>query len=212
MNYFTAVLILLLCLCSGNVIAQIQILKQSSHNADPSQLEGVTIKNGNSSMLVLSNVTIQKSSANFEKAAVNNQVIAPTILKKVGNYEIHKVNPNTANQVDLAQGIQNLMIQGKIIPTFREAGTGQDFLGAVYLFDVQKLGLISKEIAVRFKTGYIPTQFNGLGAKEIIKSSGLYVFQVNDIYAWLNLVSSLQADYQVNLVEPHIVTEFDKPN
>ena len=209
MNCITAILIILICLCSSDVIAQIHILKQLSHNADLSQLEGVTIKNGNSSMLVLSNITIYKSVDNFEKAAMSNQVIAPTILKKLGNYEIHK---NTKNQENTPPGLKILMIQGKKIPTFTESGTGQEFLGAAYLHDVQKMGLISKEIAVRFKTGYVPTQFAGLGAKEIIKNSGLYVFQVNDIYAWLNLVSSLQADSQVNLVEPHIITEFEKPN
>jgi len=37
------------------------------------------------------------------------------------------------------------------------------------------------------------------------------VFVVGDIYAWLALVSQLQADPQVSMVEPQITTVFQKP-
>jgi hypothetical protein len=212
MHHFTPLLLMLACLLIGPAQAQRYLTQTQSHNADHSQLEGVTLKNGHSFMLVISNVKIQKSVDNLDKITAANQALAPTLLQKVGGFEIHKINRNAAASDQPKQARQGYLFQGKTVPEFEEAGTGQDYVGTAYLHDVQKMGLISKEVAVKFNTNGIPDRYTGLGAKELVKGSGLYVFQVNDIYAWLNLVSSLQEDSQVDLVEPHIVTAFDRPN
>ena len=196
----------------GPARAQRSIPQTQSHTADFSQLEGVALKNGHSFMLVISNVKILKSGANLDKITAANQALAPTLLQKVGNFEIHKINRNDATSDKAEQAMQGFLSQGKTVPVFAETGSGQDYVGAAYLDDVQKMGLISKEVAVKFNTIGIPDRYTAMGAKELVKGSGLYVFQVSDIYAWLNLVSSLQEDSQVNLVEPHIVTAFDRPN
>jgi hypothetical protein len=212
MNRFTLILWLAVCLQVGNVQAQHDLQKLPIQTAYFSQLEGVTLKNGHSLMLVISNVRIQKSGGNIDKITAANQALAPTLLQKVGGFEIHKINRNAAASDKPEQARQDYLFQGKTVPVFAETGSGQDYVGTAYLHDVQKMGLISKEVAVKFNTGVVPARYTGLGAKELVKGSGLYVFQVNDIYAWLNLVSSLQEDSQVDLVEPHIVTAFDKPN
>ncbi len=212
MHHFTPLLLMLACLLMGPAQAQRDIPQTQSHTADLSQLEGVTLKNGHSLMLVISNVRIQKSGGNLDKITAANQALAPTLLQKVGGFEIHKINRNAATSDQPKQARQGYLFQGKTVPVFAETGSGQDYVGTAYLDDVQKMGLISKEVAVKFNTGVVPARYTGLGAKELVKGSGLYVFQVNDIYAWLNLVSSLQEDSQVDLVEPHIVTAFDRPH
>ena len=173
------------------------------NHADVSGLEGVTLRNGQSSMLIVANARI------LQTVGSPSTVVAPTFLQKVGPYEIHR---STAGVV--ASGANavkpNFMVNGKSVPTFAELGTGQDFLGVAYLMDTKRLGLISKEVAVKFQTGTVPKQYADLGAKELVPRSGLYVFTVTDIYAWIKLVSSLQAYAQVSVVEPQIKTGFDQ--
>jgi hypothetical protein len=206
MNRLFLTLALALGLTMSTAHAQRQIARAQSNNADLSTLEGVTLKNGHSSMLILANATIQKPSTKSSNGVAANNVIAPTFLQRVGPYEIHRSSTTTASSSNKAQS--NLTVNGKSVPAFAEMATGQDFLGAAYLHDTQNLGLISKEISVKFKTGSVPAQYAGMGAKELVPRSGLYIFTATDIYAWVKLVSRLQADSQVSLVEPNIVTEF----
>jgi hypothetical protein len=207
MNRLLLISLLAMGLNMGVAHAQGQTSPVQSNNADMSTLEGVTLTNGRSSMLILANATIQKSSKNPSNGGVANNVIAPTFLQRVGPYEIHRSNAATGTSA-VAKAPQDLMVNGKSVPTFAEVGSGQDFLGAAYLHDSKNIGLISKEVAAKFISGSIPSQYLGMGAKELVPRSGLYVFTVTDIYAWIKLVSRMQADAQVSLVEPRIVTAF----
>jgi hypothetical protein len=207
MNHLSLTLILALGLTAGTVNAQRQIKQVQSNNADVSTLEGVTLKNGQSSMLIVANATIQKVATSSNKAVAANTVIAPTFLQRVGPYEIHRNTASVAAS-DASSVKPNFTVNGKSVPTFAEVGTGQDFLGVAYLHDIQRMGLISKEVGVKFKTGTVPAQYADMGAKELVPGSSVYLLTVTDIYAWIKLVSRLQADPQVSLVEPQIKTEF----
>jgi hypothetical protein len=207
MKHLSISLTLALGLTTGTVHAQRQIKQVQSNNADVSTLEGVTLKNGHSSMLIVANATIQKAATSSNKTAAANAVIAPTFLQKVGPYEIHRSNASVAASA-ASSAKPNFTVNGKSVPSFAQVGTGQDFLGAAYLMDTKQMGLISKEIAVKFKSSTVPKQYADLGAKELVPRSGLYVFTVTDIYTWIKWVARLQADAQVSVVEPQIKTEF----
>ncbi|NBU77291.1 MAG: hypothetical protein EBS30_19080, partial [Planctomycetes bacterium] len=54
--------LLVLALNTGSANGQLQFSRVPSTNADLSTLEGVALSNGNSSMLILANATIQRPS------------------------------------------------------------------------------------------------------------------------------------------------------
>lgn len=201
MNRLTLTLILALGLTACAAPVQRQIQHMHSNTVDVSTLEGVTLKNGQSTMLILANARIQ------QLVASNNTGMPATFLQKVGPYEIHRSSARVA-ATGAGSARPNFMVNGKSVPVFADDGTGQDFLGVAYLMDTKQMGLISKEVAVKFKTSAVPTHYADLGAKELVPRSGLYLFTLNDIYTWINLVSILQADAEVSLVEPQIKTEF----
>ncbi|MFM2074423.1 MAG: hypothetical protein RJB34_728 [Pseudomonadota bacterium] len=201
MNRLTLTLILALCLTACAAPVQRQIEHMHSNTVDVSTLEGVTLTNGQSTMLIVANARIQQT------VVSNNTGMPSTFLQKVGPYEIHRSAARVA-ATDSGSARPNFMVNGKTVPVFADDGTGQDFLGVAYLMDTKQMGLISKEIAVKFKTSTAPKQYADMGAKELVPRSGLYVFTVTDIYSWINLVSRLQADAQVSVVEPQIKTEF----
>jgi hypothetical protein len=208
MNHLALISILLISSTACTVQAQRQIKEVQSSAADSSALEGVTMKNGQSTMLIVSNAKIQRATTTLGNSVQANNVIAPTFLQRVGPYEIHRTVPSSVASASASKAQSNLTVNGQSVPAFAELGTGQDFLGTAYLQDTKQMGLISKEISVKFKTGSVPAQYAGMGAKELVPRSGLYIFTATDIYAWVKLVSRLQADSQVSLVEPNIVTEF----
>lgn len=195
----------------GGVYAQNKVIsprsaisQAASSNVDPSSLEGVTLKNGASSILVLANARIQKTSNTSSTNSTNNAStnLAPTFLKKIGAYEIHKAA--------VSEGAK-LRAQGQSLPAFAQVNTGSDFVGVAYLNDTKELGLISREVAVKFKGGQVPAHYRSRNPVELVRGSGLYVFMVADIYDWIRLVSRLQADTEVSLVEPQIKTTFASP-
>lgn len=203
MNSISISLILALGLTACAVPSQPSSKEVQSKHADLSGLEGVTLKNGQSTMLIVANARIQQA------VGAPSTATAPTFLQRVGPYEIHRSTPGVVgsgtNPVK-----PNFTVNGQEVPSFAEQGTGQDFLGVAYLMDTHRMGLISKEVAVKFQTSTVPKHYADLGAKELVPRSGLYVFTVTDIYAWIKLVSSLQADAQVRVVEPQIKTGFDQ--
>ena len=208
MRHLFLVLGIALALGMGSAHAQRQSDRVQPANADLSTLEGVILSNGNSSMLVLANATIQRPSVPANGATAN-AIVAPTFLRQVGPFEIHRATPTPA--ATLANAQQAMTLNGKSLPIFADVGTGQDFVGAAYLNDTQQIGLISKEVSAKFKTAGIPADYAGLGAKELLPRSDLFVFTVSDIYAWIKLVARLQADPQVSMVEPRVLTEFAQP-
>lgn len=207
----SVVLALIGSLSVGGAFAQNKVVQPksavsqaASSNVDPSSLEGVTLKNGASSILVLANARIQKTSntnsTNSTSNASNN--LAPTFLRKIGAYEVHKATVSESAK---------LQAQGQSLPAFAQVNTGSDFVGVAYLNDTKELGLISKEVAAKFKGGQVPAQYKSRNPVELVQGSGLYVFAVADIYDWIRLVSRLQADTEVSLVEPQIKTTFASP-
>jgi hypothetical protein len=191
--------------------AQRQIQAPRVSAVDVSQLEGVTLQSGRTSLLILANATVQRSSvssATSNAANAASPTLAATFLRKVGPYEIHRSAQKSAS----AQAASALSVNGKPVPAFADMGSGRDFVGAAYVYDTQQMGLISKEIAVKFKNGTVPATYVSAQPTELVRGSGLYLFTVTDIYAWIKLVSRLQADPQVSLTEPQIVTEFAQAN
>ena len=171
-------------------------------NMAPANLEGVTLKNGASSIVVLSNVSIEKTGST--QAAPNAvKPLAPSFLKKIGAYEIH--------QATITESARR-QAQGQSLPAFAQTNAGSDFVGVAYLNDTRELGLISREVVAKFKAGGVPAPYASRDGKELVPGSGLYVFHVVDVYDWIRLVSRLQADAQVSLVEPQIKTNFAAPN
>lgn len=208
MRYYFLIFTAALTLNVGTANAQLQIQPTKSNNADLKTLEGVTLKNGSSSMLIVSNANIKKTT-NFSNIIAANTIIAPTFLQKIGPYEIHR-NPARLEALDINSAKPNFAVNGKAVPIFAEVGKGQEFIGAAYLMDTKQMGLISREVVVKFKTTTIPPRYAVMEGKELVPRSGLYIFSLSDIYAWIKFVSSLQADPQIAFVEPHIKTEFAK--
>jgi hypothetical protein len=179
---------------------------------DLSQLEGVTLKLQKSSVLVITNVSIQKKGGESSpkspvQAGAQSSSQTSTVIRTIGPYEIRRQgikNPSGVAQV-------RSMTSGGTMPEFAESGSGGDFIGAAYLYDTKQIGLISNEVVAKFKSGSVPQQYASYKPTELVRGSGLYVFVVGDIYAWLALVSQLQADPQVSMVEPQITTVFQKP-
>lgn len=170
---------------------------------DASNLEGVTLKNGASSILVLTNASIQKTgNTNRPGVSAASKIAAPTLLKKIGAYEIHQATVSESARIQA---------RGQSLPAFAQMNAGSAFVGVAYLNDVKDIGLISKDVAARFKDGQVPEQYKSRNPKELIKGTGLYIFAVTDIYDWIKLVSRLQADPEVSLVEPQIKTNFMSP-
>lgn len=193
---------------TGPLYAQRDIPRVESNNAEISKLEGVTLNNGRSTMLVISNATVKKSIP--ESTASSNRVLAPTFLQKLGQFEVHKLTSPTVLAEASTAPKQPFSVNGKPVPSFAVTNVSKDFVGTAYLSDTKRIGLISNEISVKFKTGSVPSQYAGLAPIELVKGSGLYIFKASDIYAWLKIVANFQVDPQVALVEPRIVTEFDQ--
>jgi len=200
-------------LMHSSVQAQQQKQIQIPKSPDLSQLEGVSLKIKNSSVLVIANASIQKkvgeSSAKSQaQAGALSSPQTSTLIRTIGPYEIHRQgvkNPSGVAQV-------RSMSSAGTLPTFTESGSGLDFVGVAYLYDTKNIGLISNEVVAKFKSGSVPQEYSIYKPTELVRGSGLYVFVVGDIYAWLALVSKLQADPQVSMVEPQIKTEFVKPS
>lgn len=197
-----------LLLQPGPTYAQRDIPRVESNNAEINKLEGVTLKNGRSTMLVISNTTIKKTIP--ESTTGSNRVVPPTFLQKLGQFEVHKFTSPSVSIESSATPPQTFSINGKPVPTFAETNVGKDYVGSAYLNDTKRIGLISNEISVKFKNGSVPVQYVSFRPFELVKGSGLYIFKAADIYSWLKLVANLQTDPQVSFVEPRIVTEFDQ--
>jgi hypothetical protein len=172
-----------------------------SNNIVQRDLEGVSLRFSNSSILVLANASIQKTASH---SRTNNEAnsFAPTFLQKIGPYEIHRATPSASAKAQAS---------GQSLPTFAQVPKGADFVGAAYFEDSQRLGLISKEVVIKFKGGKVPSEYQAYKPVEVVRGSGLYLFAVSDVYEWIKVVSRLQADSQVAVVDPQIITEFATP-
>lgn len=196
-----------------SVQAQPQNQIQLPKPPDLSQLEGVTLKLQKSSVLVITNASIQKKEGESSpkspvQAGAQSSSQTSTVIRTIGPYEIRR--QGIKNPSGVAQ-VRSMSSGGGALPTFAESGSGRDFVGVAYLYDTKQIGLISNEVVAKFKSGSVPQQYANYKPMELVRGSGLYVFVVSDIYAWLALVSQLQADPQVSMVEPQIKTSFLKP-
>ena len=195
-----------------SVQAQLQKQIQVPKSPDLSQLEGVTLKLQKSSVLVITNASIEKRSGESSvksqtQAGAQSSPQSTAVIQTIGPYEIRRQGLKSPSGVAQVRS----MSSGGALPTFAESGSGRDFIGAAYLYDTKQIGLISNEVVAKFKSGSVPQQYASYKPTELVRGSGLYVFVVGDIYAWLALVSQLQADPQVSMVEPQIKTSFLKP-
>ena len=195
-----------------SVQAQLQKQIQLPKSPDVSQLEGVTLKLQKSSVLVITNASIEKRSGESSvksqaQAGAQSSPQSTAVIQTIGPYEIRRQGLKSPSGVAQVRS----MSSGGALPTFAESGSGRDFIGTAYLYDTKQFGLISNEVVAKFKSGSVPQQYASYKPTELVRGSGLYVFVVGDIYAWLALVSQLQADPQVSMVEPQIKTSFLKP-
>ena len=195
-----------------SVQAQLQKQIQVPKSPNLSQLEGVTLKLQKSSVLVITNASIEKRSGESSvksqaQAGAQSSPQSTAVIQTIGPYEIRRQGLKSPSGVAQVRS----MSSGGALPTFAESGSGRDFIGTAYLYDTKQFGLISNEVVAKFKSGSVPQQYASYKPTELVRGSGLYVFVVGDIYAWLALVSQLQADPQVSMVEPQIKTSFLKP-
>ena len=195
-----------------SVQAQLQKQIQVPKSPDLSQLEGVTLRLQKSSVLVITNASIEKRSGESSvksqaQAGAQSSPQSTAVIQTIGPYEIRRQGLKSPSGVAQVRS----MSSGGALPTFAESGSGRDFIGTAYLYDTKQFGLISNEVVAKFKSGSVPQQYASYKPTELVRGSGLYVFVVGDIYAWLALVSQLQADPQVSMVEPQIKTSFLRP-
>ncbi len=80
------------------------------------------------------------------------------------------------------------------------------YVGAAFQHDTQEIGLITKEISVRFTGAGVPNAYQTWNLKEIVAKSGIYVLTVTDLAEWKRAIRQLQSDPQVSLAQPRIVT------
>jgi hypothetical protein len=196
-----------------SVQAQLQKQIQIPKSPDLSQLEGVTLKIKNSSVLVITNASIEKRSDSSaakpqaQAGALSSPQIS-TVIKTIGPYEIRRQGLKSPSGV---AEVRSMSSSGSgSLPKFAESGSGREFIGAAYLYNSKQIGLISNEVVAKFKSGSVPQEYASYKPIELVSGSGLYVFVVGDIYAWLALVSKLQSDPQVSMVEPQIKKDFEK--
>jgi len=206
-------MVVLLLFMHTSVQAQLQKQIQVPKSPDLSQLEGVSLKLQKSSVLVITNASIEKRSGEASpksqaQAGAQSSPQSTAVIQTIGPYEIRRQGLKSPSGV---AEVRN-MSSGGALPTFAESGSGRDFIGTAYLYDTKQIGLISREVVAKFKSGSVPQEYASYKPMELVRGSGLYVFVVGDIYAWLALVSKLQADPQVSLVEPQIKTIFEKPS
>ena len=206
------IIVTLSFLTHTSVQAQQQKQIQIPKSPDLSQLEGVTLKIKNSSVLVITNASIEKrsdgSSAKSQaQAGAQSSPQSATLIQTIGSYEIRRQGLKTPN----GEAQVRSMSSNGSLPTFAQSGSGRDFVGTAYLYDTKQIGLISNEVVAKFKSGSVPQEYASYKPIELVRGSGLYVFVVGDIYEWLALVSKLQSDPQVSMVEPQIKTSFLKP-
>ncbi len=206
-------MVVLLLFTHTSVQAQLQKQIQVPKSPDLSQLEGVTLKLKKSSMLVITNASIQKKEGESSvksqpQAGAQSSPQSTAVIQTIGPYEIRRQGLKSPSGVAEVRTMSSNGAQ----PTFAESGSGRDFIGTAYLYDTKQIGLISNEVVAKFKSGSVPQQYASYKPTELVRGSGLYVFVVGDIYAWLALVSKLQADPQASMVEPQIKTVFEKPS
>jgi hypothetical protein len=84
--------------------------------------------------------------------------------------------------------------------------TQSPYVGAAYQHDTQDVGLISKEISIRFLGNGIPSAYQKWALKELIANSGIYILIVADLQQWSRAMRQLQFDPQVLSVQARIVT------
>ena len=156
------IIVTLSFLTHTSVQAQLQKQIQIPKPPDLSQLEGVTLKIKNSSVLVIANASIEKrsgeSSAKSEvQAEARSFPQTSTVIRTIGPYEIHRQGVKTPS----GEAQVRSMSRGGSLPTFAESGSGRDFIGAAYLYDTKQIGLISNEVVAKFKSGSVPPEYAG---------------------------------------------------
>jgi hypothetical protein len=80
------------------------------------------------------------------------------------------------------------------------------YVGAAYQHDTQDVGLISKEISIRFQGTGVPLAYQKWELKELIVNSGIYILTVTDLKQWTRAMRQLQSDTQVLSAQARIVT------
>ena len=80
------------------------------------------------------------------------------------------------------------------------------YVGAAYQHDTQDVGLISKEISIRFQGTEVPLAYQKWELKELIAKSGIYILTVTDLKQWSRAMRQLQSDSQVLSAQARIVT------
>ncbi len=80
------------------------------------------------------------------------------------------------------------------------------YLGAAYQHDTQEVGLISKEISIRFVGAAIPLAYQKWELKELIAHSGIYILNITDLKQWTRVMKQMSSDAQVQSVQARIVT------
>jgi len=80
------------------------------------------------------------------------------------------------------------------------------YVGAAYQHDTQDVGLITKEVSIRFHSHGVPLTYQKWGVKELIPNSGIYILTVADLKHWSRAMRQLQSDPQVLSVQARIVT------
>jgi hypothetical protein len=80
------------------------------------------------------------------------------------------------------------------------------YVGAAFQHDTQEIGLITKEISVRFTGVGVPNVYQTWNLKEVVAKSGIYILTVTDLAEWKRAIRQLQGDSQVSLAQPRIVT------
>lgn len=167
-----------------------------------SEVEGLAFKHRGVNMTVMGNVTVTRR-------AIGDSIVQPMLLGRVGHFDISRTDSASRSraQPNAASNDSQLIAVAAPTPIQNEAS----FVGIIYQNESQEMGLIGKEITLKFKANRVPVQYQSLNIKPLIAGQSIYVMTVKNLAEWLALLPQLEADPEVSLVEAQIVTQFKQP-
>jgi hypothetical protein len=143
---------------------------------------------------------ISDADKNMEEFKVGRHGKSFTILKSMKWSEATVEPPSDAAVVGSVGGKKIYKVASPEITK-----DNSHYIGVVYQNDTKDIGLLSKEISVKFTTEGVPEKYKNYRPKEIVKGAGIYIVEVINMKQWQELMLLLQNDSGVVYANPRVV-------
>lgn len=181
-------------------------------------IEGQALRHQGANYTILGNIEVSRMDS--EQGASNDTskakpltaaraAGATDVMKRIGGYTISRSVQDKA-RAQSAEALTTTSAGTKIVSVTPTAIVGDAaFIGVAYDNNTGDMGLIGKEIVLKFKDKGIPSHYQSLDLRELVPNSGLYILIVKDIQDWLSRLPALEADPRIALVEAQIKMNFE---